>query len=77
MAVKLGGKGDDLEVPIGVSPSGGHIDQGDDGETCGGREVVISPVGGSSRSSRLAPHTGVHLETPGNHRGTSDMPTHL
>ena len=37
----LGGDGDNVEGPVGVSPSVGHTYHGDDGETCGGRGVGI------------------------------------
>ena len=46
---KLGGYGGDVEDPGGVSPTGGHTNYGDDGETCGGQEVGIFP--GAYRST--------------------------
>ena len=49
----------------------------DDGKKCGRREVVISPAGGNTRSSRLIPHTLVHWEISGEYCGTSDIPPHL
>ena len=73
----LGGDRGDVEYPGGVSPPGGHTDCGDDGKMCGRWDVEISPGGGGARSSRLIPHTGVHLDTAGNHRGTGVMHTHL
>ena len=67
----------DVEGLGGVSSSGGQTDHGYDVETCGGQGVVIYPGYGGTRSIGLTPHTGVHLETLGNHRGTGDMPPHL
>ena len=69
----LGGDGGNIEDHGGVSPPGVQTDCGDDGEMCDRRDVGIYPSGGGSRSSRLIPHTGVHLETVGNHCGTGGI----
>ena len=74
---KLGGDGGNVEGHGGVPSLGGQTDHGYDDKTCGGRGVVISPDGGGNRSSRLTPHTGVHLDTAGDHHGTGSMPPHL
>ena len=46
---KLGGERGDVEDPGGVSPPVGHTDCGDDGKTCGGRDVGIYPSGVGAR----------------------------
>ena len=46
-----------IEGPGEVSPSGSHMDQGDDGETCGRRGVRISPGGGGIRRHGTTNHT--------------------
>ena len=74
---KLIGDGGDVEDPGGVSPPVSQIYQGDDGETCGRQEVVISPGVGGTGSSGLTTHSVLHLETTGNHPGTGDIPPHI
>ena len=69
--------GGDVEYPGGVSPPVRQNYWGDDGKKCGGRDVIIPPGGGGARSIRLIPHTGVHLETAGYHRGTGGMTPYL
>ena len=53
------------------------MNHGDDGKTCGGREVVISPGGGGNGRSEITHNSGVHSETAGDHCGTSCMPPHI
>ena len=53
----MGGGGVDVEGPGGVSPSGVHMDHGDDGKMCDVLGVVISPYGGGTRISGLTTHT--------------------
>ena len=65
-----------VEGPRGVSPLVGQTDHGDDGEACGVWGVGIFFGGGGTRSRRLTPHTGVHLDTAGNHYITGVMPLH-
>ena len=74
---ELGGNRGDVEGTEGVSPSDDHTDYGDEGKTCVGRRARISPGGGGTRIPGITPHTGVHLETAGNHIGTGGMPPHL
>ena len=73
----FGGDGGDVEYHGGVSPPSGHTDCGDDGKTCGGRDVGISTSGGGDKSSGLVPHEGVHSETAGGHSGTGGMPPNI
>ena len=54
---KLGGDRGNVEDTGGVLPLGGQTDCRDDGKTCGGQDVGISPGGGGFGSSRLIPHT--------------------
>ena len=73
----MGGDEGNGEVPGGVSPLSVQTDNGDYGEAYGRQGVVIYLCGGITRSCRITHHTGVHLETAGNHIGTSGMPLHL
>ena len=71
------GDGGDVEGHGGVSPAGGQTYHGDDGKTCGRRGVGIPPGVGGTISSELTPHTGVNLETAGDHTVTGGMMPHL
>ena len=73
----MGGDGENVEYPGGVSSSDDQTDHGDDGETCDGRGVGIPPGGVGTRSSRLTTHTGVHLEMEGDHHDIGSITTHL
>ena len=72
--------GDDkggAKVTGGVPPPGVQEYHRCDGDTWGGRVVVISPGGGSTGSRGTTPHNRVYKEAAGNHSGKGGMPTHL
>ena len=61
----------------GVPSPDGKADHSDDGDTWGGRGMVIPPGGDGNGRHGNSSHWRVHQDKAGNHSGKGSLPPHL